>query len=389
MTPSIAKNTGFWFGAFVVLLGLSAVFVAPARSAADIVGTWQGTLLPGSPTPRRIVLKIARNDAGNLTATVYSIDQTPEAMSAESMTLTGDSLGFTVPDVGGTYAGKVSADGASIVGTWTQKRVRPLDFQRATSATAWPIGHVRSTQFVTVAKGVRLEVLDWGGTGRPVVLLAGLGNSAHIFDGFAVKLREKYHVYGITRRGFGESSAPPIAKGVYTADRLGDDVIAVIDALKINRPVLMGHSIAGEELSSVGTRRPEKAAGLVYLDAGYSYALYNPAYVEPTPPPGVTLPPIFQAVEAGQQRYAGPIRDPILAIFAVPHDMKEMYANDPAAQKTAEAEDLVKTGAQVEAFQRGLPSARVVRLPHANHYVFDSNQAEVLTEVDAFIGTLP
>jgi len=102
----------------------------------------------------------------------------------------------------------------------------------------------------------------------------------------------------------------------------------------------------------------------------------------------VTLPPVFQAVEAGQQRYAGPIRDPILAIFAVPHDMKQMYRSDPAAQKAAEAEDLVKTGAQVEFFQRGLPSARVVRLPHADHYIFESNQADVLTEVDAFISTL-
>ncbi len=69
--------------------------------------------------------------------------------------------------------------------------------------------------------------------------------------------------------------------------------------------------------------------------------------------------------------------------------MKQIYRNDPAAQKAAEAEDLVKTGAQVEFFQRGLPSAHVVRLSHADHYVFESNQAEVLTEVDAFIVTLP
>ncbi|HEY6233500.1 MAG TPA: hypothetical protein VIW69_00175, partial [Candidatus Elarobacter sp.] len=166
---SIAKNTRFWFSVFAVLLGLSATFVAPAGSAADIAGTWQATLQTGAPTPLRIVLKIARNDAGALTATAYSIDQVPEALPVESITLTGDTLAFSVPDVRGTYAGKVSADGASIAGTWTQNRPRPLDFQRATTATAWPIGHVRSTQFVTVAKGVRLEVLDWGGTGRPVV----------------------------------------------------------------------------------------------------------------------------------------------------------------------------------------------------------------------------
>ena len=52
-------------------------------------------------------------------------------------------------------------------------------------------------------------------------------------------------------------------------------MLAVLDVLKINRPVLVGHSIAGEELSSIGSRHPEKVAGLIYLDAGYSYAFYD------------------------------------------------------------------------------------------------------------------
>ena len=121
-------------------------------------------------------------------------------------------------------------------------------------------------QFVTVDDKVKLEVLDWGGSGRSVVMLAGLGNTAHIFDDFAPKLTSEYHVYGITRRGYGASSVP--ASG-YSANRLGDDVLAVLEALKLDRPVLVGHSIAGEELSSVGTRHPERVAGLIYLDAGY------------------------------------------------------------------------------------------------------------------------
>jgi non-heme chloroperoxidase len=75
-----------------------------------------------------------------------------------------------------------------------------------------------------------------------------------------------------TRRGYGASSAP--ASG-YSADQLGDDVLAVLDSLALTRPVLVGHSIAGEELSSVGSRYPEKIAGLIYLDAGYSYAYYD------------------------------------------------------------------------------------------------------------------
>ena len=58
-----------------------------------------------------------------------------------------------------------------------------------------------TTQFVTVDKDVRLEVLDWGGSGRPVILLAGGGNTAHVFDEFAPKLAASYHVYGIPAAG--------------------------------------------------------------------------------------------------------------------------------------------------------------------------------------------
>ncbi len=83
-----------------------------------------------------------------------------------------------------------------------------------------------------------------------------------MFDNFAPKLTADYHVYGITRRGYGASSSPDSG---YGADRLGDDVLAVFDSLKLNRPVLVGHSIAGQELSSVGSRHPDRIAGLVYL----------------------------------------------------------------------------------------------------------------------------
>jgi pimeloyl-ACP methyl ester carboxylesterase len=97
-----------------------------------------------------------------------------------------------------------------------------------------------------VSDDVRLEVLDWGGTGRPVVLLAGSGNTAHVFDDFAEKLSSLCHVYGITRRGFGVSSHPDSS---YTEQRLADDVLQVLDSLKLAGPVLVGHSMAGGELT--------------------------------------------------------------------------------------------------------------------------------------------
>jgi len=90
-------------------------------------------------------------------------------------------------------------------------------------ALAPPAAHAQESprRMVPVDKDVSLDVMDWGGSGRAVVLLAGLGGTALLFGGFAAKLTPRYHVYGITRRGFGESSKP--ASG-YSADRLGDDV---------------------------------------------------------------------------------------------------------------------------------------------------------------------
>lgn len=76
------------------------------------------------------------------------------------------------------------------------------------------------------------------------------------------------------------------------------------------------------------------------------------------------------------------IRVPALAIFAVPHDLRALAPTDPAARAAAEASDLARTGAQADAFEKGIPSARVVRLPHANHCVFLSNKADVLREMN-------
>ena len=119
-------------------------------------------------------------------------------------------------------------------------------------------------RFVTVEPGVQLEVLDWGGTGETLVLLTGLGDNAHVFDQFAYQFNDRFHVIGITRRGFGRSSQP--AHGYDLATRARDD-IAVLDKLNIREAVFVGHSIAGTELSKLGAAYPDRVKKLVYLDA--------------------------------------------------------------------------------------------------------------------------
>jgi pimeloyl-ACP methyl ester carboxylesterase len=425
----------------ITIVALTAVGSCAQNPTPNLVGNWQGVLPAGKGL--RLVLQIAALETGGGHATLNSIDQSPDGIPIASLTLLGSNFKFAIPAIACTYEGTVSADGGSIQGTWVQgKNSLPLTFQRATKATAWPTdSSPHSIQFIAVDDNVKLEVLDWGGSGRPLLLLAGLGDTAHRFDAFAPKLTATYHVYGITRRGFGASSAPVPANNNYSADRLGDDVLAVLNALKLSHPVLAGHSIAGEEMSSIATRHPEEVAGLIYLDAGYSYAFYDrsqgdlnidsielrkklaqivpgmdqkammqellqttlPQYEKdlqeqlktlqvmpapPTPAQMAQMPPADSAVTGGEQKYTD-VHVPVLAFFAVPHDFGQAFQTDPAARAAAEASDLSRAGAQADAFEKGISSARVVRLPHANHYVFLSNEADVLREMNAFIGRLP
>lgn len=279
-------------------------------------------------------------------------------------------------------------------------------------AATWKDPSPHRVQFVTVEEGVRLEVLDWGGPGRPVVLLAGLGNTAHIFDDFAPKLTGEFHIYGITRRGYGASSTPTTG---YTADRLADDVLAVLDALRLTGPVLVGHSIAGEELSSLGSRYPDRTAGLVYLDAAYDRSAF-PSLAASVPQPvpaetdresfaalgawikrilGVefpeaelrnmyesgadgkvgrrrTLPEVPLAIMEGVRKpdYAG-IRVPALALYAT--------VKEPAAEYQQ---------ANEKSFQAEVAKGRVIALEGAKHYVFLSNEGDVLRDLRAFLAGL-
>jgi len=121
-----------------------------------------------------------------------------------------------------------------------------------------------AAQMIEVAPNVSLEVLDYGGRGAPVILLAGLGVSGHIFDDFAPRLTDRHHVYAITRRGFGASSKPD--SGYDVATRVADDV-AVLAALGLERAIWIGHSLAGDELTALAATNPSRVMMLVYLDA--------------------------------------------------------------------------------------------------------------------------
>ena len=265
---------------------------------------------------------------------------------------------------------------------------------------------------------------------------ACLGNSVHVFDTFAPKFSGKYHVYGITRRGFGASRTPPPTDENYDADRLGDDILAVIDALNLGQPpVLVGHSIAGQELSSIGTRHPERVAALIYLDATYAEAFYNPAQVwdpwvdlalvrralseltnaRPSQARALIhglqtlLPHLQKSLQDELASYEGLPDRPVLREtqqsmiqWAIIHNERK-YSNIEALtliiaafphKCTTDCDSsrvkakAAKWAAQLESVESGLPTAHVVRIPNADHYIFLSHEADVLREMNAFLDGL-
>jgi pimeloyl-ACP methyl ester carboxylesterase len=136
--------------------------------------------------------------------------------------------------------------------------------------------------FVTVEPGVRLEVLDFGGSGETMVLLTGLGDNAHVWDDFAYQFTDFFRVIGITRRGYGRSDQPDDGYDVRTRAR---DDIAVLDHFGIDKAVFVGHSVAGSELSQLGLMYPRRVHKLVYLDAADLSQRFRPNREEPPEAP--------------------------------------------------------------------------------------------------------
>ena len=122
--------------------GILPVAQASAQSAAsnaaqDIADTWQGTLHAGQDL--RTVVKITK-DAGGYKALFYSIDQGGQPLPVTSVTLQGTNVKMELKMISGTYEGKLSADGKTIVGNWSQgPNPLPLTLTRATPETEWSI----------------------------------------------------------------------------------------------------------------------------------------------------------------------------------------------------------------------------------------------------------
>ena len=306
----------------------------------------------------------------------------------------------------------------------------------------WRDAAAHEPSSVTVDDGVQLEVLDFGGTGSPVLLLPGLGATAHSYDELAPLLARQHRVVAMTRRGTGASSKPDFG---FDTPTLARDVLRVMDAMKLEKVLLVGHSIAGDELTWLGGHHPERFSGLVYLDAAYdrSRDRNDPdivrlrelgRFLPPEPPMPRTALESFdamtkliherghvplpegeliafhhmnnpylagtpnidgrtqQAISAAIQvpDYAA-VKIPALAIYAFEdpsaslppwYDANDNDLRASVAERARIAGDIKRSS--IDLFRRNVEEGQVLEMQNAEHYLFQSNQKAVLDAIEKF-----
>jgi bla regulator protein blaR1 len=126
-----------------VAVGVMHAAAPQSQAAAQqtgIAGTWQGTLHAPNGQQLRIVAKVSGTAPNDLKAVMYSIDQGGQPIPATSVSFEDGTFKFGVQLIAGSYAGKMSSDGNSISGTWTQGPINlALVLERATPETEWTI----------------------------------------------------------------------------------------------------------------------------------------------------------------------------------------------------------------------------------------------------------
>ncbi|MET0293082.1 MAG: alpha/beta hydrolase [Steroidobacteraceae bacterium] len=306
-------------------------------------------------------------------------------------------------------------------------------------SSRWRDATAHETQLISVDAGVSLEVLDYGGTGSPILLVPGLGATAHSFDTLAPRLARNHRVFAMTRRGAGASSRVDFG---YDTPRLARDILAVLDALELKTVTLVGHSIAGDELTWLGGHHADRLSGVVYLDAAYdrSVRAVNPemqalqSLLPPEPPlierdmndyaafralqarrlgPAIPEGEMIAFNQAGKPFLAGTpdidprvaaaipaalkrpdyraLKIPVLALYATRDEsapIKPWFDRNDAEQMRALRDIGVMTErarrASIEQLRTEAPSAEIIELNGADHWIFLSHEQDVVDALERF-----
>jgi pimeloyl-ACP methyl ester carboxylesterase len=173
---------------------------------------------------------------------------------------------FAPDSMSATAKAEISVDGKTWLPAWDGKwtKAKPAE---------WSDPAAHQSGFVT-ANGVRLNYLDWGGSGPALILIHGVGCNPHAFDDLAPAFTDRFHVIAYARRGHGQSEA----KEPYDTATLTEDLRGLMDALGIAKAHLVGWSMGGNEITAMAGTHPERVDHIVYFDGAYDWS--DPAIAE-------------------------------------------------------------------------------------------------------------
>jgi len=300
-----------------------------------------------------------------------------------------------------------------------------------------------ASKFATV-NGARLEYLDWGGDGPPLLFLAGLGATAHVFNDLAPKFKQSYHCLGLTRRGFGKSEQ---TTGGYELDNFVRDIAEFARSSDLRDLTLIGHSYGGTEAVRVAELHPELIRRVVLLDTAYdpipsdappaedklfaaitgmtsagrlsslnSYRTYEQRLMRDTWSDAMES-DLHETVIVGgngsvMDRTPGKVYEAIISerakgafhITKIPCPALLIFAHNPWSESLPSLHldqqtkaEIAKAGAeleaarrsQIEAFRRGSALGKIVELEHTIHHCFIQRPARIVEEMRSFFADNP
>lgn len=239
------------------------------------------------------------------------------------------------------------------------------------------------------ADSVRLHYLDWGGRGETLLFLPGLGSTAHVFDDIAPALTDDFRVLALTPRAHGQSDTPDTT---YTVADAAADILALLDALAVDRAHLVAHSLSASAITRFAARHPDRVGRLVYIDATFDYggedelAMDDAALPRPWPEGGLSS--AAQSREWYRRYFFGTWSDALEADMRLRAAANTEEGKRRASAHAALLADVVanpKEYAQVEAPTLAeRPDAAVVAFP-AHHWVLVTDQERVLRLLRDFL----
>lgn len=259
----------------------------------------------------------------------------------------------------------------------------------------------------------RLQCLDWGGAGRPLLFLHGYGLNAHTWDAVVLGLRHRYRCLAPDLRGHGGSDWGEARD--YVLDARADEAGTLAVELGLDRLAVVGHSLGALVSLALGARHPDLVEAVVVVDASPFAGAPKRQRANAT----LLRNRVFDSFETAFAlvRRASPQRDPELLRRNLARNLRERddgawtWRHDPSpAMLTPEdraernrrlaeslagvdcpvlvargAESRAASPAAASALVAALPDARAVEIARAGHNVQGDNPRDLASAISGFL----